>query len=105
MGGRRGGYDDDMTETGPEHGTDRIDPTADGLDVGRIKREIEGWGESSLPPHELSPEQVEELPDRPEPIGGGETGRTLHGDHGNADPVWEADAPETREPDTSLGHS
>jgi hypothetical protein len=89
--------------SGPEHRTDRIDPTADGLDVGRIEREIEGWGGPSLPPHELSAEQVEQLQDRPEPIGGGETGRALHGDNGNADPVWQADAPETREPDTSLG--
>ena len=31
-------------------------------------------------------------------------GRTLPGDNGNADPTWQADAPQTREPDTSLGH-
>jgi hypothetical protein len=90
---------------GPEHGTDRIDPTAAGVDVARVEHEIEGWGGSSMPPHELTPEQVEHLQDRPEPIGGGETGRTLHGDQGNADPVWQADAPQTREPDTSLGRS
>jgi hypothetical protein len=27
----------------------------------------------------------------------------LEGDHGNADPTWQAEAPQTREPDTSLG--
>jgi hypothetical protein len=88
---------------GPEHPTDTIDPTATGVDVRAVAHEIEGWG-GSMPPHELTPEQEARLQDRPEPIGGGETGRTLHGDHGNADPVWQADAPETREPDTSLGH-
>jgi len=82
---------------------ERIDPTAAGVDVGRIQHEIEGWGGGSMPEHELTDAQVAALQDRPEPIGGGETGRTLHGDQGNADPVWQADAPETREPDTSLG--
>src|ERR671932_995704 len=90
-------------DSGPEHRTDRIDPTATGVDVAEVQHRIEGWGGSSMPEHELSDEQVEHLQDRPEPIGGGETGRALHGDNGNADPVWQADAPETREPDTSLG--
>jgi hypothetical protein len=98
------GTDRNEGAAGPEHRTDRIDPTASGVDVGRIEHEIEGWGGSRMPPHELTPEQEERLQDRPEPIGAGETGRALHGDHGNADPVWQADAPETREPDTSLGH-
>jgi hypothetical protein len=107
-GGERPTGDRDVgaRESGPEHRDDRIDPTADGLDVARIEHEIEGWGGSSMPSydeHELTPQQVENLQDRPEPIGGGETGRALHGDQGNADPVWQADAPETREPDTSLG--
>jgi hypothetical protein len=84
-------------------GGDRIDPTATGVDVRQVEREIEGWG-PSMPPGELTPEQEARLQDRPEPIGGGETGRMLHGDQGNADPVWQADAPQTREPDTSLGH-
>ena len=91
-------------DSGPEHRTDRIDPTATGVDVSEVQHRIEGWGGSSMPEHELSPDQVEHLQDRPEPIGGGETGRALHGDNGNADPAWQADAPETREPDTSLGH-
>jgi hypothetical protein len=91
-------------DSGPEHRTDRIDPTADGIDLERIRTETSGWGGGTMPPHELTEEQVEHLQDRPEPIGGGETGRTLHGDQGNADPIWQADAPETREPDTSLGH-
>jgi hypothetical protein len=85
--------------------TERIDPTATGVDVRQVEHEIEGWGGSSMPRHELTPEQEAHLQDRPEPIGAGETGRMLHGDHGNADPVWQADAPETREPDTSLGHA
>jgi hypothetical protein len=87
-----------------EPGGDRIDPTATGVDVRRVEHEIEGWGESSMPPEELTPDQEAHLADPPEPIGAGETGRMLHGDHGNADPAWQADAPETREPDTSLGH-
>ena len=95
---------DDDAAAAAEQGTDRIDPTATGVDVREVEHEIEGWGGSSMPPHELTAEQEGRLRDRPEPIGGGETGRTLHGDQGNADPVWEADAPETREPDTSLGH-
>jgi hypothetical protein len=81
----------------------RIDPTATGVDVRQVEHEIEGWGGSSMPPHELTGDQEAHLQDRPEPIGGGETGRMLHGDHGNADPVGQADAPHTREPDTSLG--
>ena len=94
---------DDEQASG-ERPTDRIDPTATGVDVERIEHEIEGWGGASTPPDELTPDQLEHLQDRPEPIGGGETGRALHGDQGHADPVWQADAPETREPDTSLGH-
>jgi hypothetical protein len=86
-----------------EQPTDRIDPTATGVDVRQVEHEIEGWGPST-PPGELTPEQEAQLQDVPEPIGGGETGRALHGDQGNADPVWQADAPQTREPDTSLGH-
>jgi hypothetical protein len=96
--------DGEDVPAGAEQGTDRIDPTATGVDVRAVEHEIEGWGGSSMPPHELTPEQEARLQDRPEPIGGGETGRALHGDQGNADPVWQADAPETREPDTSLGH-
>ena len=96
--------DTNQSDAGPDHRTDRIDPTATGVDVREVQHEIEGWGGSSMPPHELSPDQEARLQDRPEPIGGGETGRMLHGDQGNADPVWQADAPETREPDTSLGH-
>jgi hypothetical protein len=86
-------------DSGPEHRTDRIDPTATGVDVHEVQHRIEGWG-PSLPEHELSPDQIEHLQDRPEPIGGGQTGRTLPGDNGNADPTWQADAPE---PDTRLG--
>src|SRR3954465_8167925 len=88
---------------GPEHRTDRIDPTATGVDVGRIEHEIEGWGGSSMPPNQLTPDQVEHLQDRPEPIGGGETGRALHGDQGHADPVWQADAPGAGGAAPSLG--
>src|SRR3954451_15751938 len=96
--------DDQATGQSP---TDGIDPTATGVDVGRIEHEIEGWGGASTPSHEeneLTADQLEHLQDRPEPIGGGETGRALHGDQGHAEPILQADAPETREPDTSLGH-
>src|SRR5689334_18763488 len=99
---------DDPTDRPTDRTTDRpaerIDPLADGGDVDRVQSELRGWGGASTPPGELTAEQLEHLQDRPEPIGGGETGRALHGDQGNADPVWQADAPETREPDTSLGH-
>lgn len=86
----------------PDSGPERLDPTAVGVDVGEVQHRIEGWGGSSMPEHELSDEQAARLQDRPEPIGAGETGRALHGDHGNADPAWQADAPETRQPDVSL---
>lgn len=95
---------DGPTNRTTDRTTERIDPLADGVDVERVESELRGWGGASTPPGELTPEQLEHLQDTPEPIGGGETGRALHGDQGHADPVWQADAPETREPDTSLGH-
>jgi hypothetical protein len=90
-------------DSGPEHRTDRIDPTATGVDVGEVLHRVEGWGDNSTPEHELSPEQAGQLQEHAEPMGAGETGRVLEGDHGNADPTWQAEAPQTREPDTSLG--
>ena len=73
-------------DSGPEHRTDRIDPTATGVDVRAVEHEIEGWGGSSMPEHELTDEQVRHLQDRPEPIGAGETGRALHGDKATPTP-------------------
>src|SRR3954452_21223132 len=90
-------------DSGPEHRTDRIDPTATGVDVGEVLHRTEGWGGSSMPEHELTPEQAERLQDRPEPIGAGETGRVLHGDHGNADPAWQGGGPPTPAPATRPG--
>jgi hypothetical protein len=90
-------------DSGPEHRTDRIDPTATGVDVREVLHRAEGWGGSSAPDHDLDPEQVEHLQDRPEPIGAGETGRVLQGDHGNADPAWQAEAPQTGGPDPGSG--
>src|SRR3954453_696223 len=96
--------DDQTTGQNP---TDGIDPTATGVDVGRIEHEIEGWGGASTPSHEeneLTADQLEHLQDRPEPIGGGEPGGALTGAQGHPAPLGQPDPPEPREPDTSLGH-
>jgi hypothetical protein len=83
-----------------EHGsTPRTDPQ--GPSAG--DRRLEGWGGRDAPP--LSPEQASRLQERDEPVAAGNFGGPLSGDLGNAEVADEAsDAPETVQPDTSLGH-
>jgi hypothetical protein len=70
--------------------------------VGRDRR-LDGWGPNDGP--ELSTDQAEGLQERDEPVAAGNFGGAFSGDLGNAEVADEAaNAPETREPDTSLGH-
>jgi hypothetical protein len=67
-------------------------------------RRLEGWGGKEDAP-DLSPEQVAALQESEEPVAAANFGAELTGDLGNAEVGDEAsDAPETVEPDTSLGH-
>ncbi len=66
-------------------------------------RRLEGWGGNEGP--QLSAEQAARLQEREEPVAAGDFGSPLRADLGNAEVADEsADAPETVEPDTSLGH-
>ncbi len=66
-------------------------------------RRLQGWGGHDGPA--LSDEQAARLQEREEPVAAGNFGAQLSGDLGNAEVADEsADAPETVEPDTSLGH-
>jgi hypothetical protein len=69
-----------------------------------IERRTEGWGGNpDAPP--LSDEQVAGLQEHEEPVAAGNFGAELSGDLGNAEVADETtNAPETVEPDTSLGH-
>ena len=65
----------------------------------------QGWGPGPHPDGaDLSPEQLERLQEHDEPVASGDFGAMLRGDLGNAEVADEADAPQTREPDVSLGH-
>jgi hypothetical protein len=67
-------------------------------------RRLEGWGPNDDAP-ELSQEQAAGLQEREEPVAQGNFGGAFSGDLGNAEVADESsDAPETQEPDTSLGH-
>src|SRR5919107_3201247 len=69
-----------------------------------VERRTEGWGGNpDAPP--LSDEQVARLQEHEEPVAAANFGAELTGDLGNAEVADETtDAPETTEPDTSLGH-
>jgi hypothetical protein len=65
---------------------------------------LEGWGGNPDAP-QLSDEQVARLQEHDEPVAAANFGAALTGDLGNAEVADETtDAPETVEPDTSLGH-
>ena len=67
-------------------------------------RRTEGWGGNPDAP-KLSDEQVARLQEHEEPVAAANFGAALTGDLGNAEVADETtDAPETVEPDTSLGH-
>jgi len=75
-----------------------------GPDPSSHAHELAGWG-GNEPGATLSPEQAGRLQQHEEPVAAGDFGAALHGDLGNAADADETgDAPETREPDTSLGH-
>lgn len=62
------------------------------------------WGPNEED-HELSVEQAERLQEREEPVAHADFGMALTGDLGRTDDAERAaSAPETKEPDTSLGH-
>jgi hypothetical protein len=69
-----------------------------------MERRTEGWGGNpDAPP--LSDEQVARLQEHEEPVAAANFGAELTGDLGNAEVADETtNAPETVEPDTSLGH-
>lgn len=73
-------------------------------DLSKPDPRVEGWGGSDDAP-ELSAEQAAALQQREEPVAGADFGLPLTGDLGRAEVASESvDAPETSEPDTSLGH-
>ena len=68
-----------------------------------FERRTEGWGGNPDAPR-LSDEQVDRLQEHEEPVAAANFGGPLTGDLGEAEVADETtDAPETVEPDTSLG--
>jgi hypothetical protein len=73
-------------------------------DLSQPDPRLEGWGGNDDAP-ELSDEQAAALQQREEPVAAADFGLPLTGDLGRAEVASESvDAPETTEPDTSLGH-
>jgi hypothetical protein len=73
-------------------------------DLSKPDPRVEGWGGNDDAP-ELSQEQAAALQEREEPVAAADFGLPLTGDLGRAEVASESvDAPETTEPDTSLGH-
>ena len=73
-----------------------------GTSGGPQDRRLDGWGGHEGPA--LSAEQAARLQDHDEPVAKGDFGGAVSGDLGSAEVADEsADAPETVEPDTSLG--
>ena len=67
-------------------------------------RRLEGWGGNEHP-ETLTDEQAARLQERDEPVAAGNFGGAFSGDLGNAEVADESsEAPETRQPDTSIGH-
>ena len=88
------------------HRTDDGDTTAEkqATTASAFDRRTEGWGGNPDAP-KLSDEQVARLQEHEEPVAAANFGAALTGDLGNAEVADETtDAPETVEPDTSLGH-
>jgi|1185.fasta_scaffold172400_1 hypothetical protein len=73
-------------------------------DLSQPDPRLEGWGGND-DAQELSDEQAAALQQREEPVAAADFGLPLTGDLGRAEVASESvDAPETTEPDTSLGH-
>jgi|ERR671921_780158 hypothetical protein len=69
-----------------------------------VEERTRGWGGNPDAP-QLSDQQVARLQEHDEPVAAANFGAALTGDLGNAEVADETtDAPETVEPDTSLGH-
>jgi hypothetical protein len=89
------------------HRTDEaVDPQDEKLATAAstLERRTEGWGGNPDAPN-LSNEQVARLQEHDEPVAAANFGAELTGDLGNAEVADETtNAPETVEPDTSLGH-
>jgi hypothetical protein len=85
---------------------DEVDPAEerDATTASAVEERLRGWnGDPGTP--RLSDEQVARLQEHEEPVAAANFGAALTGDLGNAEVGDEAaDAPETVEPDTSLGH-
>ena len=90
------------------HRTDEDDPGTEAekqaTTASSVERRTEGWGGNPDAPT-LSDEQVARLQEHEEPVAAANFGAELTGDLGNAEVADETtNAPETVEPDTSLGH-
>ncbi len=72
-------------------------------DLSKPDPRVEGWGGNDDAP-ELSAEQAAALQQREEPVAAADFGLPLTGDLGRAEVASSVEAPETTEPDTSLGH-
>jgi hypothetical protein len=69
-----------------------------------LQHTLSGWGGDENPAP-LTDEQAARLQEHDEPVGAAQFGAALAGDLGQAEVADEsADAPETVEPDVSLGH-
>src|SRR3954447_14307403 len=85
---------------------DDVDPAEEreATTASHFEERTRGWGGNPDAP-QLSDEQVARLQEHDEPVAVGNFGAALSGDLGNAEVADETtDAPETVEPDTSLGH-
>jgi hypothetical protein len=97
-----------MSDTTPTDGdaddTQAVQAERDATTESHFDERLRGWGGGpDAPP--LSEEQFARLQDHDEPVAAGNFGAALSGDLGNAEVADETtDAPETVEPDTSLGH-
>lgn len=69
-----------------------------------LQHTLSGWGGDEQPA-QLTAEQAARLQEHDEPVAAAQFGAALAGDLGNAEVADETvDAPETVEPDVSLGH-
>lgn len=106
-------HDDSQTHTRQEavlsddtslsHDANQEQAAAQPLVDHRLDGRLEGWGPNEKP--ELSAEQLARLQDHDEQVADADFGGLLKGDMGNAETADDStDAPQTRQPDTSLGH-
>jgi hypothetical protein len=89
---------------GDAEDADALAAERDATTESHFDERLRGWGGNpDAPP--LSDAHVARLQEHDEPVAAGNFGAALSGDLGNAEVADETtDAPETVEPDTSLGH-